>query len=351
MATGAVRDEGALRDGLGRWLRDRYPDRDGLAIAGFDRASAGFSNETVLLTVAWSDAGARADERLVVRIPAVEPMHPDCDLDVEAATHAALAAAGVPAPVPSVVEHDDAYLGVDFLVMPFVAGHVGPQTPVLDPWLLGLPPGDQRRVAEAFVDLLATVHRVDVAGTGLAPRLHGPGGSVADEVAWWARYVDWAGDGDPAPGVVGDLLAWCAEHVPASEPPAALLWGDARVGNTIFDAGLDVAAALDWDMAFVGPPEHDLGWYLSLDELTCELLDRRVPGFPDRDATVARYEQRLGRPVVDLGWYEIFALVRSIAVAYRLHRLATGAGRADVMPPPDRSPVVTYAQARIAAFA
>ena len=351
MATGAVRDEGALRDGLGRWLHDRHPDRDGLAISGFDRASAGFSNETVLLTVTWDDAGARAGERLVVRIPAVEAMHPDCDLDVEAATHTALAAAGLPAPVPSVVEHDHSYLDVDFLVMPFVVGQVGPQTPVIDPWLLGLAPADQRRVADAFVDLLARVHRVDVAATGLAPRLHGPGGTVADEVAWWARYVDWAGDGEPTPTVVRDLLAWCADHTPGSEPPAALLWGDARIGNTIFDADLGVAAALDWDMAFVGPPEHDLGWYLALDELTNELLDRRVPGFPDRDAAVARYEEQLGRPVVDLEWYEVFALVRSVAVAYRLHRLAAGAGRADVMPPPDRSPVVTYARARIAAFA
>jgi aminoglycoside phosphotransferase (APT) family kinase protein len=347
MATGAVRDEGALRAGLEGWLHARHPDRLGLTIDGFDRASEGFSNETVLLTATWDGGGS---ERLVVRIPAVEPMHPDCDLDVEAATHTALATAGVPAPVPSVVEHDHGYLGVDFLVMPFVAGQVGPQTPVIDPWVLGLAPDQQRQVADAFVDLLACVHRVDVAATGLASRLHGPGGTVADEVAWWARYVDWAGDGDPVPPVVAELLAWCAATAPRSEPPAALLWGDARLGNTIFAADLAVAAALDWDMAFVGPPEHDLAWYLALDELTCVLLDRRVPGFPDRAATVARYEARLGRPVVDLEWYEVFALVRSIAVAYRLQRLAAGAGRPDVMPPPERSPVVTHARSRIDAL-
>jgi aminoglycoside phosphotransferase (APT) family kinase protein len=348
MATGTVRDEGALRAGLERWLRDRHPDRDALTIRGFDRASEGFSNETVLLTATWDGVGS---ERMVVRIPAVEPMHPDCDLDVEAATHAALAAAGVPAPVPSVVEHDHRYLGVDFLVMPFVAGQVGPQTPVIDPWLLGLAPDEQRQVADAFVDLLARVHRLDVAGTGLGPRLHGSSGTVVDEVEWWARYVDWAGDGDPVPPLVGELLAWCTANAPGSEPPAALLWGDARLGNTIFDADLAVAAALDWDMAFVGPPEHDLAWYLALDELTCALLDRRVPGFPDRAATVARYEAKLGRAVVDLEWYEIFALVRSIAVAYRLHRLAAGAGRPDVMPAPERSPVVAHAQSRIDALA
>ena len=75
------------------------------------------------------------------------------------------------------------------------------------------------------------------------------------------------------------------------------------------------------------------------------------PASPTGTRRWARYEEQLGRPVVDLEWYEVFALVRSVAVAYRLHRLAAGAGRADVMPPPERSPVVTYAQTRIAAFA
>ena len=159
MATGAVRDDGAFRDGLGRWLHDRHPDRDGLAISGFDRVVGGLLERDRAAHRDVGRRGAPADERLVVRIPAVEPMHPDCDLDVEAATHAALAAAGVPAPVPSVVEHDHSYLDADFLVMPFVVGQVGPQTPVIDPWLLGLAPADQGRIADAFVDLLAGAPR------------------------------------------------------------------------------------------------------------------------------------------------------------------------------------------------
>jgi aminoglycoside phosphotransferase (APT) family kinase protein len=345
MATGAVRDPEVVRSGLQRWLRERRPERAGLTIVSFERASEGFSNETVLLTVQWEDARP-VEERLVVRLPAIEPMHPDCDLAAEAETHATLARAGIPAP-PAEVELDVDYVGVEFLVMPFVAGQVGPPTPPIDPWLLGLPLVGQQKVSDGFADLLADVHRIAPEDTGLESVLHGAGRALADEVDWWREYLEWAAGDDRPPPTVVELLSWCAANAPASEPDPALLWGDARIGNTIFGADLAVAAALDWDMAFIGPAEHDLGWYLGLDDLASSLIGRRVPGFPDRPAIVARYEQRLGRAVVDLEWYEIFALVRAVAVAFRLHRLASDAGRAEVMPPPDRNPVVPYVKGLI----
>lgn len=351
MATGSVRDPERLRAGFARWLTTRWPERAGLTITAFERASAGFSNETVLLTVRWAgDAGA-VEERLVARIPAIEPMHPHGDLGVEAQVHAVLATAGIPAPVPAEVERDVGYVGDEFLVMPYIDGRVGPQTPPIDPWLLRLDPAQQRQIADGFVDLLADVHRVDLDHSGLDRVLHGAGGSVRDEVQWWREYLAWAADDERPPQLVSGLLDWCDTNAPECEPGASLLWGDARIGNAIFGSDLLVAAALDWDMAFVGPAEHDLGWFLGLDELASSLIGRTVPGFPRRDAIIARYQQRTGRALVDLEWYEIFALVRSVAVAFRLHRLAAAAGRPDVMPPPDQNPVVAYVEERIARIA
>ena len=56
-----------------------------------------------------------------------------------------------------------------------------------------------------------------------------------------------------------------------------------------------------------------------------EFTRRRVNGFPDRVETIALYESHLGRPVRDLGWHEVFALVRSIAINERQARLAAAA--------------------------
>ena len=64
--------------------------------------------------------------------------------------------------------------------------------------------------------------------------------------------------------------------------------------------------------------------YLSLD--TNEFTGTRVEGFLDRSAVVSRYETLLGRAVCDLGWHEVFALVRSIAINERQLRLAEAAG-------------------------
>ena len=57
-------------------------------------------------------------------------------------------------------------------------------------------------------------------------------------------------------------------------------------------------------MTSVGAPEHDLAWFTSLDFTMHRLFGKRADGFPDRDATVARFEELSGRPVVDLAWYE-----------------------------------------------
>ena len=55
----------------------------------------------------------------------------------------------------------------------------------------------------------------------------------------------------------------CAQTRPATEPPASLCWGDARIGNMLFHDDRSVASVLDWEMATIGPAEMDLAWYLA----------------------------------------------------------------------------------------
>jgi aminoglycoside phosphotransferase (APT) family kinase protein len=344
MPSGTQRDLRALEPNLLAWLHARHPDRLDLRINALWHASAGLSNETVLVESCW-DGGT---DTLVLRLPAEQMTFPDFDLATQARVQEAVAAAGVPAPVPVELVDDVTWVGVPFLVMPFVAGQVGPQAPAFDPWIESLPPERRRRVCEAFVGVATSVHRLDVAATGLAPVLRGAGGSLADEVASWDDYLRWAVDGDAPPAVVDELLAWCRTNQPVSEPPSSVLWGDPRLGNAIFDADDRIVAALDWDMAFVGPAEHDVGWHLGLEQVGTRVAGAPVAGFPDRAEAVAGYEAGIGRRLVDLDWYEVFALVRSIAVTVRQIRVAATAGVPYVVPPPDRSPVVSYAQELIA---
>ncbi len=306
-------------------------------MVGVSRPESGWSNETVVLTVECTTAEI-ADPRLVVRIPPVHPVFPDHDPRVEASVLEALAAGPVPVPRVMGVGGEE-WLGAPFLAMSFVSGRPGPEVPAFDPWLSALPVDRQRRLHEAFVGSLARLHGFDWEGAGLGALRGGDGQtSLSAEVDWWSAYVDWATDGDPPPRLV-EAVAWCRATVPVPGPPS-LCWGDARLGNLLIDEDLGVTALLDWERASIGPPQMDLAWYLALEGVVERLTGKRVPGFLDRDELVASYEARCGRPVGDLVWHEIFALVRSVAISERLARLAV-AGRSGYRGPVgDGNPVL-----------
>ena len=70
-------------------------------------------------------------------------------------------------------------------------------------------------------------------------------------------------------------------------------------------------------------------------------------GALDRTAVISRYEAVLGRPVVDLGWHEVFALVRSVAINDRQARLAADVGAEYPGVAGDANPVLAVLAERI----
>ncbi len=144
-----------------------------------------------------------------------------------------------------------------------------------------------------------------------------------------------------------DALTWCRSHRPDDEPPAALLWGDVRFENCVIGDDLQPLAVLDWDMASVGAPEHDLAWLTSLELTMHHLFGRQVEGFPDREATMTRFEELSGRPVQDLEWYETLAMVRSTAIMTRINVQRRDAG-APVLLPIEQNPILDLLTRRLA---
>jgi aminoglycoside phosphotransferase (APT) family kinase protein len=319
MTTIGRRDDDALARGIASWCAQRRPDAH-ITHVTFDRPSAGWSNETLLVTT----DGDGPDARFVVRLPPLVPTWPAYDLAGQATLLDALAN-DLPVPRVLAFEPDERWLDAPFLVMALEPGTAGPESPAFDAALMAAPEPEQRALHETLVATLARIHRVDWRARGLDRVVRGGEESTAREVDWWREYVDWAADGEPTPAL-RDAIAWCAATVPASEPPASLCWGDARIGNLLFGPDRSLTSVLDWELATIGPAESDVGWYLALEELMARFGKRTVPGFFDRDAFVERYERALGRPVRDLEWHEIFALIRSVAINERQARLAAEAG-------------------------
>jgi aminoglycoside phosphotransferase (APT) family kinase protein len=328
-----------MAEGLAAWLAARRGLTDP-TVGGLRRPSAGYSSDTVFAQVGWSTDHGPEQASLVVRMaPPVVGTFRHYDLVSQGQAQRAAAAVGVPVADPQ-VETDARWLGAPFMVMPRVEGHIIGAVAHLDRWLTGLDPDDQGRVHDNFVATLAAVHRADV---GSAPDV--PRRDNSAELDHWEEYLDWSSSGSPVTAVA-DALAWCRRHQPADEPAPALLWGDARFENMMLGDDLRPRAVLDWDMTSVGAPEHDLAWFTALDLTMDRLFGRRLAGFPDRDGTVARFEEVSGRRVRDLEWYETLAMVRSTAVMTRIGYLRLQAGL-PLLLPIDDNPVIDVLTSRL----
>ena len=337
MAVARQRDPDAVRSGLAAWL--------GQPVGEVARpATGGLSSETYLFESA-------SGERLVARLaPAGDALFPVYDLAAQARIMQVLGDHLV-VPVPRVIEYvdDPQWLGAPFVVMERVEGHIPADNPpfVTSGWLHDAPPDRQRALQDEFVSVCARLHRADWRALELDEVATRPGGTtLAAEVAWWSDYLDWATDGAPPP-VLLDARAWCTEQLPIAEPAPALCWGDVRIPNVVFGDDFRARAVLDWEMASIGPPEIDIGWYLVIHRMTTDATGD-LPGFRARDDVLRDYEAQLGRTLHDLTWYEAWAAFRAAAIMVRVAALLHTLGLVPDLTMQERNPPADLLRALLA---
>ncbi len=343
-ATDDDADEAVLA-GLVAWLNDTSTSTTH-DIVGHDAPEAGYSSRTLLVDIDRTVDGTTQGDRIVLKLPPTgDAIFGRYDFAMQARVQEAVTAAGIPAATPVTTESDTRWMGVPFLVMPFIDGQIFGEAPAFDKRLTKADPDANTSLHGAFIDLLADINLVDWRGAGLDGVV--PQRDNAAELAHWRAYLDWYGDGTELVPALTSALDWCEANQPASEPSPALLWGDVRLENIIFDDDRTPLAVLDWEMASIGAPEHDLAWILTLDSMMESLSGRTVPGLLDHAGCVARYEARLGRPVQDFAWYEVFAMVRSSAIMSRIAHLNEQRGESNFFPVAD-NPILDLITTRIA---
>jgi aminoglycoside phosphotransferase (APT) family kinase protein len=339
MALSVHRALDELSDGISRWLDATLDGHHELIRC--EHASEGLSSETILCEA--RPFGSDRSRGFVVRLPPLgEGAFPDYDLGVQAEAQRVAEAHGVAVASPVELVNDSSWLGSPFLVAPLVVGHVPGAVPLHDEWITGSPPARQRRMYSGLVDQLAAVHRIDVHSI----RGNMPVRDIERELGYWRAYLDWYADGAPRAPILHDAYAWCVDHRPDSDPPPSMLWGDVRLGNIIFDDEGEPVAVLDWEMTMVGAAEHDVAWWVALERIQDELFGRRVAGFPPLADARRAYEERLGRALQDMGWYEVLAMVRSTAIMTRIAVLYERAGLEGFLPIDD-NPVLAILARKI----
>ncbi|WP_448699628.1 phosphotransferase, partial [Streptomyces avidinii] len=125
---------------------------------------------------------------------------------------------------------------------------------------------------------------------------------------------------------------------PQDEGPAVLNWGDARIGNVIYD-GFTPVAVLDWEMAAYAPREVDLGWTVYLHRFFQDLtVGFGQPGLPDflrREDLERRYAELTGHTPRDMEFYTLYAALRHGIVMLRIAYRQAHFGEVEVPADPD----------------
>jgi aminoglycoside phosphotransferase (APT) family kinase protein len=340
----STRDYDELRAQLERWLAERVPGSTVSELIVPE--SNGMSSETVLFDLAVP--GEPTPRRLVARIapdPAADPVFQTYDMERQFRTMQ-MVADHTEVPVPRVLwlETGTEDIGAPFFVMERVDGIVPPDVlPYTfgDNWFFDAERADQERLERNAVLALAALH--ELSGDGPASFLGWPDDGkspLRHHVDGQREYYDWvAADGVRSP-LIERGFTWLEDHWPDNADDAVLSWGDARIGNMMFEDFAPVAV-LDWEMASVGPREIDLGWMIYIHRFFQDLVeDLEMPGMPHilrRDTVSDLYESATGYSPKHLDFYTAYAALRHGIVMFRITRRSIRFGEAEMPDDPDHA--------------
>ena len=335
---------------LARWLKGKMPEAREIEVSGLKRGASGLSNETFFLDVAWQDEGGPKKQPMVLRRqPKETVLFPDYDLGKQYRVMEQLAKTDLPVPRVYWFEQDTGVLGNPFYLMSKIDGEIAPEVPSYH--IFGLfydaTPERRRKLCLCALEMAARVHLLDWERHDLhflgAPS---PGTTevIDRELDYYENFLEWARE-EPQP-ILQAALDYLRENkfVPKR---TALCWGDCRLGNVIFAGNDEVVGVLDWEMAYLGDPEADLGWFMFLDWQMSEAYGMpRLDGFPSYEEIVSHWENLTGWKAENILYHEILAAFKLGVITVKLTKMM----KANKAPVPEDLDTNNASTQRIAAL-
>ena len=234
--------------------------------------------------------------------------------------------------VPDMIAYSDdpAIIGREFYIMEKLSGII-PRAHM--PRGLELSREQTRQLCTNVIDKLIELHQVDVEKTGLDELGKGKGYVQRQIAGWSERYKKARTWNVPKCSYV---MKWLQTNIPAEER-TCFIHNDFRFDNVVLDVNnpMEVIGVLDWEMATVGDPLMDLGnslayWVQADDDFFMKKVRRQpthLPGMLSRKEVVAYYCKKMGFPLKDFTFYEVYGLFRLAVIVqqiyYRYHHKQT----------------------------
>ncbi|WP_238586181.1 phosphotransferase family protein [Rhodococcus rhodochrous] len=298
-----------LREALGGFLADKLPDHDRFEVSELRRLGGGSSQENWSFDLVWTRNGTHGTTPLLLR------REPESGV-VDTARHTEFELLrilkGTEVPVPEVHWLEDGTVfGRPSMIVE--RRHGSADRGVLrdtDP--LGIGARNRLDLAAEMADLIARVHGLDVEELGLGRVFPDTGKDPGRaELERWEAELDRV-ELEPQPAL-RFVARWLRDNLPPPPERITLVHGDFRPANILVrDGGLDTL--LDWELAHLGDPADDLGWY------TCSVYAREH-FLPDRwaiDDFLARYTASAGGAEVDaerLRFWQVMSTFRLAIIA------------------------------------
>ena len=274
-----------MRDDLERVVRAQLDPA--ATVENLKRLSGGASRETFSFDLV---SGERVEPLILQRQrPGAVPGR----VALEAALLRAARASGVPVAELRLEDADGNELGAPFLVLERLEGETIARKLLRDDEF-----AHARTVVTAQVGrALAAIHRIDPADV--------PGLEQGDQLTQYRDVLDSMGEPHPA-------LELAFRKLDATRPGSegvAVVHGDFRTGNLMIDRD-GLRAVLDWEIAHLGDPMEDLGWF-------CARAWRfgsphPAGGFGSYDELFDAYEAEAGRAIdrSAVRWWETLASLK-----------------------------------------
>ncbi len=291
-------------------------------VPGFSRADTGRATATGQSNPTFK-LSAPSGAYVLRRKPLGQLLKSAHAVDREFRVQRALAGTDVPVTRMHALCEDDSVIGSMFYVMDYVAGRT-----FVDPRLPDLGPNDRAAIFDDMNRVLAAIHSVDLAATGLAD--YGPKGNYYQrQIDRWSKQYR-ASETEAIPDMDA-LINWLQANLPEDDGRVTLVHGDYRIDNLLFAPDSPkCVAVLDWELSTLGHPYADLAavimqWSLPPGDAGRGLagVDRKSLGLPEDQAFVDAYCARMGLPGIDrFGFYLAFCFFRMASILQGVKRRA-----------------------------